>query len=125
VPGVVDHRRAAGAGDAAVDADLDPLAVRQEVLHLCRRGARQGDDAEHPVGVQPLHHGEVVVEGFVQGADRLLGDVFDRSGAGKRGGEPTRDQQASSLGGLRRHRPRDRHVARLRLHYPSLIGGGR
>jgi hypothetical protein len=36
----------------------------------------------------------------VQGADRLRDDVLDRSGAGKRGGEPTGDQQATALGAL-------------------------
>jgi hypothetical protein len=125
VPGVVDHRRAAGAGDAAVDADLDPLSVGEEVLDLGGLRARQGDDAEDPVGVEPSDHREVIIEGLVQGPDRLVGDRRDLAGAGKRGREAARDQQASSLWGSSGLGPGHRHLARLRLHYPSLIGAGR
>ena len=49
-------------------------------------------------------------------------NVWRSAGAGKRGGKPTGDQQAASLTGLRGLGSRDRHVARLRLHYPCLIG---
>ena len=85
--GVVDHRRAAGAGDATVDAALDRLFQSQEVADLVGQRARRGDHPQDPVGVEPLDHGEVVVEGLVQGADRLAGDAVDRGGAGKRGGK--------------------------------------
>ena len=39
--GVVDHRRAAAAGDAAVDADLDRLLLGEEVGRPLRPAARR------------------------------------------------------------------------------------
>ena len=67
----------AAAGDAAVDADLDRLLQGEEVADLLGQRPGAGDDAQVAVGVEPLHHGQVVVEGLVQQPHRDRGDVLD------------------------------------------------
>jgi hypothetical protein len=48
--GAVDHRRAAGAGDAAVDAILDPLLGREEIGGLFGERAGGGTTRSTPSG---------------------------------------------------------------------------
>jgi hypothetical protein len=114
--GVVDERRAAGAGDPAVDADLDRLLGDEEVGDVFGQRAGAVDDAQHAVGVEPLDDGEVVVEGLVQVADRLAGDLLDRQPVGERAGQPAGGKQARGLGAAVGGRSGDWHRARLRLH---------
>jgi len=107
------------AGDTTVDADLDRLLLGEEVGEFLGQRAGAGDDPQIAVRVEPLDHGEVVVEGLVQEPHRDAGHLPDAVGAGEVGGEAAGDEQALGLDGGVLDRAGHRQVGRVWLHARS------
>jgi hypothetical protein len=112
----------AGSRHPAVDADLDRLLEREEVVDLLGQRARAADDAQRAVAVEPLHHGEVVVEGLVQLARCDRGDVADAVRAGEQGGDAAGDDEAFVAARAAAGGQHHRHFGRARLHDGEPIG---